>query len=258
MLVACGEKDEPEPTPEPAPIDVSETAIADAPPGIQGVEYGKYCGEEVVDIRGRVKELQSLECIEDSLANEAPAWGTVVVPTVEGDPIPITYAAQSESDVLVFVDGTEDKFGSRAWNAHGCLEMPSKTVFPNRCGRPIEVDDRTPTEFLERAPLKSCGRLGINLAILERGDVRFHSRAFNCFDRAVRRGESAELFARSTSEEGPVEYYLRATEDATIERYSDATRGGTGPRAWYYEECDRVSTYLNLHGCSDRTELPAP
>jgi hypothetical protein len=256
MVVGCGEKDEPEPVPEPAPVDVTETAIADAPPGIQEVEYGKYCGEEDRTLGQRAVEVP--ECIKTSLAEGAPAWGTITQNTVEGDPIPTTYVARSERDVLVFTDSTKDEFGSQSWIAESCRHLDNGSLFTRKCGRPIEVDEETPSEFLERETLPDCGRLGINLANFGRGSARFYSPAFECFNRALTRGTPAELFARSTSEEGPVEFYLRARENGTIERFADATRGGTGPRAWYYDECNRLGMYVTLRGCTNRTELSNP
>lgn len=256
-FAGCGEKGEPEtPDPEPGASHVTQTAIANAPPGIRSLEYGKYCGEETLTIGIGSDDLEVPVCIVDSIEDGSPAWGTVIQTTVEGDPIPTAYVARSERDVLVLQDSTEDRFGSRNWVAYGCLKLSASTFPPRRCARPITVDEKTPAEFLERETFLNCGRLGISLDRLASA-LRLVSPALECFQKALERGEPAELFARSVTEEGPVEYYFRVTGDGGIERFTDATRGGTGPRTWYREECERISAGLNLHSCSEDTDLKA-
>lgn len=111
-----------------------------------------------------------------------------------------------------------------------------------------------PPAFRERERLTDCGRLSVPVDRLP--SVRLFDRSLDCFTRALERGEGAEIQARRRTEEGPVTDYLRTLEGGGIEIYSDATRGGAGPRAWYFRDCEKVDRGLGPRGCAVSSLLP--
>jgi hypothetical protein len=114
---------------------------------------------------------------------------------------------------------------------------------------------RLPPEFVSREPVKDCGRLSVKLEML--ASVRLADPALDCFQRALRGGESAELQARSISEEGKTVNYIRTMEGGAVEIFTDATKGGLGPSGWYYRVCRKVELDLRERGC-EGSRLLAP
>jgi hypothetical protein len=252
LVAGCSSDLGPEAATEPAPPpETRQTTIADAPPGIRAVEYGKPCGQEKVGYTGKpASDTEVVECIRRSLADRAPAWGTLVFLTREGDPVLYTYVVRAEGDVSVFVDSTKDSLGTSGWTAYACQSLPGRFGLPKGCSQPTTVDAATPAEFLERRALDSCGRLK-RVTIEDLPFVDTSSPNLECFYRALAKGKPAELLALSKNEEGPIDYYFRATEDGGVERYAD----GEAFPAWYFSECRSLVADLGLRGCSPSVEL---
>ena len=60
------------------------------------------------------------QCLVDAVEAGRPARLKVTRPTVEGDPITVTYAAGADGRVQVVNDATQDKFGSQTITRRTC------------------------------------------------------------------------------------------------------------------------------------------
>jgi hypothetical protein len=110
LLAACGGGDDtgsstPARTASASPIS-SPAGTGTAPSGPAVVDCGSFFldqGEAVPDDAAR--------CLIAAATNRTPARLLETKPTVEGDPIPITYVTETDGTVRVTTDATQDQFG---------------------------------------------------------------------------------------------------------------------------------------------------
>jgi hypothetical protein len=62
-------------------------------------------------------------CIVKAARDGRGARAVVALTTIEGDPILNYIFVRSRRDVLVVVDSTRDRFGSRSWDRFGCTGL---------------------------------------------------------------------------------------------------------------------------------------
>ena len=255
ILAGCGEKDQPQSPPEPEAPDITQTAIADAPPGIRAVEIRRVLRGGRCERSGSA-QAEIPACIKRSLAQGTPAWGTITQNTVEGNPIPTTYVARSERDILVFTDATKDEFGAHIWLAESCRDWTTAVSSLARAAVPPKWTRRRPPNSSSARRFQIADGLGSTCRVSDVGRLGSTRPASNASTARCRGGGRLSSSPEARQRKARSRTTSRARENGIIERFADATQGGAGPRAWYYEECNRLGMYVTLRGCTNRTELP--
>jgi hypothetical protein len=89
----------------------SATALAGPTSPTVGVASARDCGTFVL---GQREELptSALRCFLDAVSAGQPVVLNETRPTVEGDPIPVTFSADARGRVEVITDSRKDRFGS--------------------------------------------------------------------------------------------------------------------------------------------------
>lgn len=252
-VVGCSDSDKAPPA-AAGSSEQDNPALLAAPPGLRALETGRYCGRRDV-VLGRERQPSTPRCFASAVESRAAASFTLVIPTVEGDPVPRTYVARNNGDLLAATDSTRDKNSSGGWTLEQCRGLgPSRLVLVG-CENGTTIDERTPAGFAARNRLRYCGRIEAEPpieALIKPG------RELLCLDRSWRAGRPAELRVSSRNEEGLVTTYLRVLGPSALEVFEDASRGGTGPPAWYSFECERFSALrLSWKACTpERTLSP--
>lgn len=239
LLAGCSSGgSDPAPGGEPEP-GAAQRALAEAPQALRAIDTGADCGAEVPNF-GEGIDRGARRCLADALDEGRPASMVSTLSTVEGDPVPNVFIAGD--GLRVITDFTADRFGSQRWTLSSCPDLVRErlgkaTALRGRdCSR-VTIDERTPSEVVEREPLRYCGRV----PPLEPGVLRFTNKAIDCAYDAVEDDERVEIVVGERTEEGPIREYVRILGPGEVEVFTDATRGGTGGPAWYRRTCSRFA-----------------
>lgn len=256
LLAGCSSDDPVSDGPDQAPDPgAAQRALAEAPQALQGIDTGADCGTEEPGFDGGGIDIEARRCLLDALDSGQAASMVSTGSTVEGAPIPSTFIAGD--GLRIVTDTTEDNLGSRKWFLSSCTglvreRLAKATALRGRdCSR-VTIDERTPSEVVEREPLRYCGRV----PPLEPGVLRFTNNAINCAFKAVEDDERIEIVLNRSTEEGPLREHVRILGPGEVEVLTDATRGGTGPPAWYRRTCKRFALEgLEVPRCTRHVRL---
>jgi hypothetical protein len=245
LAVGCGDS---ESQGESGPKDTF--VVADAPAPIELLPDATDCGTAESRLGDRKQLGAPMRCFVQARRAGDAAAVKVTTSTVEGAPIHYYLWARPESDDLLWVvDNTEDHLGSQRWLAMSCAGIGSRGL-PFDCTNPLDVENDTPVELLQRAHLPNCGKLSPAVTELAAQRVR------ECVE-AKLGAEGAEYRITEPAEEHPVERIVRLLpEDVQVFENS----GGYSPtdNQWTLSSCDVVDQALEPRGCGEPQPLASP
>ena len=80
------------------------------------------CGRET-NVHGAGADVAARTCFWDGYQARRPAEFISTVTTIEGDPVTFIYRILPDGRIEVFVDSTQDRFGSRTWARLDCTRL---------------------------------------------------------------------------------------------------------------------------------------
>ena len=102
--------------------------------------HGRDCGDFTLGQGGSIPD-EASKCISAAFASGEAAHLKVTSPTVEGDPVPVTYQVVGVEELDVYHDLRADTFGADAVTRARCWELsfPGQRPHAGRCGPPVEL-----------------------------------------------------------------------------------------------------------------------
>jgi hypothetical protein len=97
----------------------SGAQLNNPPPEVRNRAPLPLCGTEVV-VHGPGANVLARECFWSAYQNRRPAELISTQTTIEGDPITLVYRTVGDGRVEIFIDSTQDAFGSGAWTRLRC------------------------------------------------------------------------------------------------------------------------------------------
>jgi hypothetical protein len=134
-LFACGTTTTPPGPSRPA----TSSALVSAEPSAAPITD---CGTFTLSQGERLPE-SAARCFVDAVQEQRPARLRVTRPTVEGDPIPVTYSTGTDGRTEVLTDSRRDKFGAQVVTRGTCLRptVDEYGVDFAECSEPTPVAD---------------------------------------------------------------------------------------------------------------------